>query len=145
MPANLVPFITQSAIGKRGPITVYGDDYETPDGSAIRDYIHVVDLAKAHVAAIQRLEEGKASANYEVFNIGTGRGSSVLEIISAFENVTEEKLDYKIGPRRAGDIVQIFGDVQKSNTELGWKANLDINEMMRSAWEWEKYIKANPF
>lgn len=145
VPANLVPFITQSAIGKRGPITVYGDDYETPDGSAIRDYIHVVDLAKAHVAAIKRLEEGKANSNYEVFNIGTGRGSSVLEIISAFESVTGEKLDYKIGPRRAGDIVQIFGDVQKSNNELGWKANLDINEMMRSAWEWEKYIKANPF
>lgn len=145
VPANLVPFITQSAIGKRGPITVYGDDYETPDGSAIRDYIHVVDLAKAHVAAIKRLEEGNTSTNYEVFNIGTGRGSSVLEIISAFESVTGEKLDYKIGPRRAGDIVQIFGDVQKSNNELGWKAQLDINEMMRSAWEWEKYIKANPF
>ncbi|WP_316796193.1 UDP-glucose 4-epimerase GalE [Pedobacter agri] len=145
VPANLVPFITQSAIGKRGPITVHGDDYETPDGSAIRDYIHVVDLAKAHVAAIKRLEEGKAESNYEVFNIGTGKGSSVLEIISAFENVTGEKLDYKIGPRRAGDIVQIYGDVQKSNNELGWKANLDINEMMRSAWEWEKYIKANPF
>jgi len=145
VPANLVPFITQSAIGKRGPITVYGDDYETPDGSAIRDYIHVVDLAKAHVKAIQRLAEGKANSNYEVFNIGTGKGSSVLEIISAFENVTGEKLDYKIGPRRAGDIVQIFGDVQKSNLELGWKAQLDINEMMRSAWEWEKYIKANPF
>ncbi|MET0572953.1 MAG: UDP-glucose 4-epimerase GalE, partial [Pedobacter agri] len=103
VPANLVPFITQSAIGKRGPITVYGNDYETPDGSAIRDYIHVVDLAKAHVAAIKRLEEGKANSNYEVFNIGTGRGSSVLEIISAFESVTGEKLDYKIGPRRAGD------------------------------------------
>lgn len=145
VPANLVPFITQSAIGKRGPITVYGDDYETPDGSAIRDYIHVVDLAKAHVKAIQRLAEGTSNSNYEVFNIGTGKGSSVLEIISAFENVTGEKLDYKIGPRRAGDIVQIFGDVQKSNQELGWKANLDINEMMRSAWEWEKYIKANPF
>lgn len=145
VPANLVPFITQSAIGKRGPITVYGDDYETPDGSAIRDYIHVVDLAKAHVAAIKRLEDGKANSNYEVFNIGTGKGSSVLGIISAFENVTGQKLNYNIGPRRAGDIVQIFGDVQKSNNELGWKANLDINEMMRSAWEWEKYIKANPF
>ncbi|KQN28626.1 UDP-glucose 4-epimerase [Pedobacter sp. Leaf41] len=145
VPANLVPFITQSAIGKRGPITVYGDDYETPDGSAIRDYIHVVDLAKAHVAAIKRLEEGKGSSNYEVFNIGTGKGSSVLEIISAFENVTGEKLDYKIGPRRAGDVVQVYGDVEKSKNDLGWKANLDINEMMRSAWEWEKYLKANPF
>lgn len=145
VPANLVPFITQSAIGKRGPITVYGDDYETPDGSAIRDYIHVVDLAKAHVAAIKRLEENKSGLNYDVFNIGTGTGSSVLEIIAAFEQSTGEQLDYKIGPRRAGDIVQIYGDVTKSNQELGWKAALDINEMMRSAWEWEKYIKANPF
>jgi len=145
VPANLVPFITQSAIGKRGPITVYGDDYETPDGSAIRDYIHVVDLAKAHVAAIKRLEEGKSTSNYDVFNIGTGKGSSVLEIIKAFEQSTGAKLDYKIGPRRVGDIVQIYGDVKKSNTELGWKAELDINEMMRSAWEWEQYIKANPF
>lgn len=145
VPANLVPFITQSAIGKRGPITVYGDDYDTPDGSAIRDYIHVVDLAKAHVAAIKRLADKKAESNYEVFNIGTGNGSSVLEIIAAFEQVTGEKLNYNIGPRRAGDIVRIYGDVQKSNQILGWKADLDINEMMRSAWEWEKYIKANPF
>ncbi|MGQ7854306.1 UDP-glucose 4-epimerase GalE [Pedobacter sp. WC2501] len=145
VPANLVPFITQSAIGKRGPITVHGNDYDTPDGSAIRDYIHVVDLAKAHVAAIKKLEDGNPNGNYDVFNIGTGKGSSVLEIIAAFEKVNGEKLDYKIGPRRAGDIVQIYGDVQKSNNELGWKADLDINEMMRSAWEWEKYIKANPF
>jgi UDP-glucose 4-epimerase len=145
VPANLVPFITQSAIGKRGPITVYGNDYDTPDGSAIRDYIHVVDLAKAHVAAIKKLEQNETSSNYDVFNIGTGKGSSVLEIISAFESVNGEKLDYNLGPRRAGDIVQIYGDVSKSNEELGWKASLDINEMMRSAWEWEKYIKANPF
>ncbi|KLT65241.1 UDP-glucose 4-epimerase GalE [Pedobacter sp. BMA] len=145
VPANLVPFITQSAIGKRGPITVYGNDYDTPDGSAIRDYIHVVDLAKAHVAAVKRLAENKTSSGYEVFNIGTGRGSSVLEIIAAFEKVNGEKLNYNIGPRRAGDVVQIYGDVQKSNDELGWKAQLDLNEMMRSAWEWEKYIKANPF
>jgi len=145
VPANLVPFITQSAIGKRGPITVYGNDYDTPDGSAIRDYIHVVDLAKAHVAAIKKLEKKETSSNYDVFNIGTGKGSSVLEIISAFESVNGEKLNYNIGPRRAGDVVQVYGDVTKSNQELGWKAELDINEMMRSAWEWEKYIKANPF
>ncbi len=145
IPANLVPFITQSAIGKRGPITVYGTDYDTPDGSAIRDYIHVVDLAKAHVAAIKRLESQQASDNYEVFNVGTGKGFSVLEIIKAFETSTGQKLDYQIGPRRAGDIVQIYGDVHKSNTVLGWNAQLDINEMMHSAWEWEKYIHANPF
>ena len=145
VPANLVPFITQSAIGKRGPISVYGDDYNTPDGSAIRDYIHVVDLAKAHVAAIKRMEAGNANTNYEVFNIGTGKGSSVLEIIKAFEISTGEKLNYQIAPRRGGDIEKIYGDVNKSKALLGWQTELDLNEMMRSAWEWEKYIKANPF
>ncbi|KQS35195.1 UDP-glucose 4-epimerase GalE [Pedobacter sp. Leaf194] len=145
VPANLVPFITQSAIGKRGPITVYGDNYNTPDGSAIRDYIHVVDLAKAHVAAIKRMEHAESASNYEVFNIGTGKGSSVLEIIKAFETSTGEKLNYQIGPRRDGDIEQIYGDVTKSRELLGWQTELDVNEMMRSAWEWEKYIKANPF
>ncbi|MDN3587023.1 UDP-glucose 4-epimerase GalE [Pedobacter aquatilis] len=145
VPANLVPFITQSAIGKRGPITVHGNDYNTPDGSAIRDYIHVVDLAKAHVAAIKRLESGEADSNYEVFNLGTGKGSSVIEIITAFESSTGEKLNYQIGPRRGGDIEQVYGDVTKSKEVLKWTAELDLNEMMRSAWEWEKYIKANPF
>ncbi|GGC69672.1 UDP-glucose 4-epimerase [Pedobacter quisquiliarum] len=145
VPQNLVPFITQSAIGKRGPITVYGNDYNTPDGSAIRDYIHVVDLAKAHVAAIKRLESKAASTNYEVFNLGTGKGSSVLEIINAFEESTGEKLNYQIGPRREGDIEQVYGDVNKAANELGWKAELGIQEMMRSAWNWEKYLKDNPF
>jgi UDP-glucose 4-epimerase len=145
VPQNLVPFITQSAIGKRGPITVYGNDYNTPDGSAIRDYIHVVDLAKAHVAAIKRLESKAASSNYEVFNLGTGKGSSVLEIIHAFEESTGEKLNYQIGPRREGDIEQVYGDVTKAANELGWKAELGIQEMMRSAWNWEKYLKDNPF
>jgi UDP-glucose 4-epimerase len=145
VPQNLVPFITQSAIGKRGPITVYGDDYNTPDGSAIRDYIHVVDLAKAHVAAIRRLEEAKADKNYEVFNLGTGKGSSVLEIVHAFEESTGEKLNYSIGPRREGDVEQVWGDVTKSTELLGWKAELGIKEMMLSAWKWENYIKDNPF
>ena len=145
VPQNLVPFITQSAIGKRGPITVYGNDYNTPDGSAIRDYIHVVDLAKAHVAAIKRLESKASSTNYEVFNLGTGKGSSVLEIINAFEESTGEKLNYQIGPRREGDIEQVYGDVDKAANELGWKAELGIQEMMRSAWNWEKYLKDNPF
>ncbi len=144
VPQNLVPFITQSAIGKRAAITVYGDDYNTPDGSAIRDYIHVVDLAKAHVSAIKRLEE-KSGQNYEVFNIGTGKGSSVLEIINAFEKSTGEKLNYAIGERREGDIEQTFGDVKLANDILGWKATLDIEEMMKSAWNWEKYLKDNPF
>lgn len=144
VPQNLVPFITQSAIGKRGQITVFGDDYNTPDGSAIRDYIHVVDLAKAHVAAIERLATPQA-ANYEVFNIGTGKGSSVLEIINAFEKSTGEKLNYTIGKRRDGDVEQVYGDVSLSNDVLGWKAELGIDEMMRSAWEWEKYLKNHPF
>lgn len=143
VPQNLVPFITQSAIGKRGPITVYGDDYNTPDGSCIRDYIHVVDLAKAHVAAIRRMEEHR-EIKYDVFNIGTGNGSSVLEVIQAFEKSTGVKLDYKIGPRRAGDVEQVWGDVTKSTKELNWKAELGLDEMMRSAWAWEKYIKENP-
>jgi len=144
VPQNLVPFITQSAIGKRGPIQVFGDDYNTPDGSAIRDYIHVVDLAKAHVAAIKHLEAGKVDG-YDVFNLGTGKGSSVLEIIRAFEQSTGEKLHYKIAPRREGDIEKIYGDVQKSKAVLGWQTELDLNEMMRSAWAWEKYIKDHPF
>ncbi|WEK18706.1 MAG: UDP-glucose 4-epimerase GalE [Candidatus Pedobacter colombiensis] len=145
VPQNLVPFITQSAIGKRGPITVYGNDYDTPDGSAIRDYIHVVDLAKAHVAAIKRLESNKAKTNYEVFNLGTGKGSSVLQIIDAFESSTGVKLNYAIGPRREGDIEKVWGDVTKSTRDLGWKAELDLNEMMSSAWKWEKYLQDNPF
>lgn len=145
VPQNLVPFITQSAIGKRGPITVFGDDYNTPDGSAVRDYIHVVDLAKAHVAAIKRMESAVAESNYEVFNLGTGKGSSVLQIIQAFEESTGEKLNYAIGPRREGDVEQVYGDVTKSAAGLGWKAELDVNEMMRSAWNWEKYLKDNPF
>jgi len=144
VPQNLVPFITQSAIGKRGPITVFGQDYDTPDGTAIRDYIHVVDLAKAHVAAIRLLERGNPNGAYDVFNVGTGRGYSVLEVIRAFESATGIQLNYQIGSRRAGDIEKVWGDVSKSTLELGWKATLDIDEMMRSAWQWERYLKDNP-
>jgi UDP-glucose 4-epimerase len=145
VPQNLVPFITQSAIGKRGPITVFGNDYDTADGSAVRDYIHVVDLAKAHVAAIKRLEAEKAESNYEVFNLGTGKGSTVLEIIKAFEQSTGEKLNYAIGPRRGGDVEKVWGDVTKSSEVLGWKAELGVEDMMLSAWNWEKYLKNNSF
>lgn len=145
VPQNLVPFITQSAIGKRGPITVFGSDYDTTDGSAMRDYIHVVDLAKAHVAAIQRLESASAETNYEVFNLGTGKGTTVLEIVQAFEKSTGEKLNYTIGPRRDGDVEKVWGDVTKSATVLGWTAELGIDEMMLSAWKWEKYLQENPF
>lgn len=145
VPQNLVPFITQSAIGKRGAITVFGNDYDTPDGSCVRDYIHVVDLAKAHIAALKRQEEGRMERNFEIFNVGTGKGSTVLEVIKAFEESTGVKLDYKIGPRRAGDVEKVWGDVTKAETELNWKAELGLEDMMKSAWAWENYIKENPF
>lgn len=146
VPQNLVPFITQTAIGKREKITVYGNDYQTRDGSAVRDYIHVVDLAKAHVAAIRLLEKQTGDTNYDVFNIGTGNGTTVLEIIEAFEKATGEKLNYQIGERRSGDVEKVWGDVTKSAEQLGWKAELDVEEMMRSAWAWEVYLRDNnPF
>ena len=144
VPQNLVPFITQSAMGKRGAITVYGNDYDTADGSCIRDYIHVVDLAKAHVAAIKLMETRTGAENYSTYNLGTGRGSSVLEVINAFENAKGVKLNYTIGPRRKGDIEKVYGDVGKAERELGWKTELDLTEMMRSAWAWEKFIQENP-
>ncbi|WP_214071944.1 UDP-glucose 4-epimerase GalE [Mucilaginibacter sp. dw_454] len=143
VPQNLFPFITQTAIGKREKITVFGDDYNTPDGSCIRDYIHVVDLAKAHVAALKLMETNEFEG-YDVFNIGTGKGSTVLEVIRAFENSTGEKLNYVIGPRREGDIEKVWGDVTKSTSKLKWQTELDLDTMMQSAWEWEKYISANP-
>lgn len=143
VPQNLVPFITQTAIGKREKITVFGDTYNTPDGSCIRDYIHVVDLAKAHVAAL-KLMETAGFKGYDVFNIGTGKGSSVLEVINAFEQATGVKLNYQIGPKREGDVEQVWGDVTKSAAKLHWKAELDLGTMMASAWAWEKYIAANP-
>jgi UDP-glucose 4-epimerase len=145
VPQNLVPFITQTAIGKREKVTVFGNNYNTPDGSCIRDYIHVVDLAKAHVAAIKRMESGKANSNYEVYNIGTGTGSSVLQVINAFEKSTGVKLNYVIGDKRSGDVEQVWGDVSKSTRELGWTAELNLETMMQSAWEWEKYLKENQF
>lgn len=144
VPQNLLPFITQTAIGKREKLTVFGGDYDTPDGSCIRDYIHVVDLAKAHVAAIRLLQKGNPNGQYDVFNVGTGNGYSVLEAIKAFEKASGKNLNYVVGPRREGDIVQVWGDVTKSTNELGWKAELGIDEMMASAWAWEKYLKDNP-
>lgn len=144
VPQNLVPFITQAAIGKRGNIIVFGDDYNTSDGTCIRDYIHVVDLAKAHVAAIKQMEDIHNDTKFDIYNIGTGKGNTVLEVIRAFESATGQKLNYTIGKRRAGDIEQIYGDVSKAEKALSWKAELDINDMMSSAWEWEKYIKQNP-
>ncbi|NQD72295.1 UDP-glucose 4-epimerase GalE [Sphingobacterium shayense] len=144
VPQNLLPFITQTAIGKREKLTVFGGDYETPDGSCVRDYIHVVDLAKAHVAAIKLLEKGNPNGKYDVFNIGTGNGYSVLEAIAAFEKASGQKLNYIVGPRREGDIIKVWGDVTKSTQQLGWTAKLGIDQMMSSAWAWEKYLKEHP-
>jgi len=144
VPQNLLPFITQTAIGKREKLTVFGGDYQTPDGSCVRDYIHVVDLAKAHVAAIKLLEKGNPNGNYDVFNVGTGNGYSVLEAIAAFENASGQKLNYVVGPRREGDIIKVWGDATKSTAQLGWTAQLGIDQMMASAWAWEKYLKENP-
>lgn len=141
VPQNLVPFITQSAAGVRGALSVYGDDYDTPDGSAIRDYINVVDLAKAHVVAIGRLLEGKNKENYEIFNLGTGNGYSVLEIVNGFEKSTGVKLDYKIVDRRAGDIEKIWADTTFANEELGWKAETSLEDTLLSAWKWEKRVR----
>src|SRR5690606_21144618 len=144
VPQNLLPFITQTAIGKREKLPGSGGDYATPDGSCIRDYIHVVDLANAHVAAIRLLEKGNPRGNYDVFNVGTGNGYSVLEAIAAFERASGQKLNYVIGPRREGDIIKVWGDVTKSAAELGWKAELGIDEMMSSAWAWEQYLSEHP-
>ncbi len=138
VPDNLVPFITQTAIGLRNELKVFGHDYNTPDGSAIRDYIHVVDLAKAHVVAIERLLEKKNKQSFEVFNLGTGKGSSVLEIIHAFEKATGQKLPYQIVDRRPGDVEQVWADTQYANTELGWRAKSTLEETLASAWKWEE-------
>ncbi len=140
-PQNLIPFITQTAIGKRDELSVFGNDYPTEDGTAIRDYIHVMDLAEAHVKALERLISGKEKTNYEVFNLGTGRGNSVLEVIRSFEKVSEQKLPYKIVGRREGDITAAYADTTKANEELGWKANRSLDEALKSAWKWQKVVK----
>ena len=141
VPQNLVPYITQTAAGLRECLSVFGDDYPTPDGSNIRDYIDVVDLAKAHVTAIARMIEGKNREKYEIFNIGTGRGVSVLELVRKFEEVNNLKLNYKIVGRRAGDIVAIWADPSYANDELGWKAERSLDQTLAAAWKWEKHIR----
>jgi UDP-glucose 4-epimerase len=143
VPQNLVPFITQTAIGLREQLSVFGNDYPTPDGTCIRDYIHVVDLAKAHVVALERLLENKNESNYETFNLGTGTGSSVLEVIQSFERVTGQQLNYKIADRRVGDVIAAYADTSKANNELGWKAQLTLDDAMKSAWKWEQNIRKN--
>jgi UDP-glucose 4-epimerase len=141
IPNNLVPFITQTAIGIRDELKIFGDDYNTPDGSAVRDYINVVDLAKAHVVSIKRMIENKNKNNLEVFNLGTGTGSTVLEIVNAFEKVSNEKLIYKIVERRLGDVESVYADTKYANEELGWKAEIGLEETLLSAWNWERYIR----
>jgi len=140
-PQNLVPFITQTGIGMREQLSVFGDDYPTPDGTCIRDYIHVVDLAKAHVVALKRLIDKNNKSNYEVYNIGTGVGSSVLEVITAFEAVSGKQLNYKIVDRREGDIITAYADTSKANTELGWKAQSSLKDALKSAWDWEQKVR----
>lgn len=140
VPDNLVPYITQTAIGKRKQLSVFGDDYNTPDGTCIRDYIHVVDLAQAHVVAIKRLMDEKNKSPFEVFNLGTGNGYSVLQAIKAFEKVSGQKLNYKIVERRSGDVEKVYADTKFANEELGWKTKRNLEDMMKSAWEWEKKL-----
>lgn len=142
IPNNLVPFITQTAIGKREKLTVYGSDYPTPDGSCIRDYIHVVDLAKAHVAALRFLHDLDKDTCYEVFNLGTGQGVSVLELINKFMAVTGAPLKYDLGPRRPGDVAKIYADPSKANKLLKWRTELTIEDGLRDAWNWEKKLAA---
>jgi len=141
VPQNLVPFITQTGIGMRKELSVFGNDYPTIDGTCVRDYIYVVDLAKAHVVALERLLENKNTKNYEVFNVGTGTGSSVLEAIQSFERVSGNSLNYKIVARRSGDITTAYADTTKANTTLGWKSEYSLDDAMKSAWVWEQKIR----
>jgi UDP-glucose 4-epimerase len=140
-PACLMPYITQTAIGIRPFLRVWGSDYNTPDGTAIRDYIHVTDLARAHVAAVERMSGGKCKSDVEVFNIGTGTGYSVLEVIRSFERTSGAPLEYSLFDRRPGDVEQIWADTSYANQELGWKAGLTLDDMTRSAWKWEEALK----
>jgi UDP-glucose 4-epimerase len=137
-----MPFITQTAIGIRQQLKVFGGDYPTRDGTAIRDYIHVVDLAKAHVVAVDRMLNKKSKKNLEIFNLGTGNGYSVLEVINSFEKTTGQKLNYIVVDRRPGDITEIWADTEFANNELGWKAEQGVDEMTLSAWKWELALEA---
>ena len=143
VPQNLVPFITQTAIGIRGELSVFGNDYPTPDGTCIRDYIHVVDLAKAHVVAIKELLEKKNLKNPDFFNIGTGKGASVLDVVKTFEAISGIKLKYAFKDRREGDIISAFADTTKANKVLGWKSELSLKDALASAWKWEKKLNLN--
>lgn len=139
-PQNLVPYITQTAIGLRAELRVFGNDYDTPDGTGIRDYIDVVDLARAHVKTLERLLQSRNKESFEVFNLGTGKGLSVFEIVNAFEKATDQKVNYRIYPRRPGDIALVYADTALANAELGWSANTPLEKTLLSAWNWEKRI-----
>jgi len=139
-PQNLVPYITQTAIGIRDHLSIFGDDYPTSDGTCIRDYIHVMDLAEAHVIALERLMSSKTDTNFEVFNLGTGIGSSVLEVVNAFESASGEKLNYSIVERRAGDVVAAYANTEKANKVMGWKAKRSLEQALKDAWAWEKSL-----
>lgn len=143
VPNNLVPFITQTAIGIRDYLRVFGNDYNTADGTCIRDYINVVDLAKAHVVAVERIIGDKSLSNFEAFNLGTGKGVSVMEVINSFERATNQKLNYKIVERRAGDVESVYADTSYANKELGWKAEISLDETLKSAWNWEVNYRKN--
>jgi UDP-glucose 4-epimerase len=143
VPDNLLPFITQTAFGLRDELKIFGDDYNTPDGTAIRDYINVVDLSKAHVVAIKRLLNGKNKKSNEFFNIGTGKGNSVLEMVQSFEKVTGQKINYRIVGRRPGDTEKVYADTSLANEELGWKAETSLEDTLLSAWKWEKNYREN--
>lgn len=145
VPDNLLPFITQTAIGIRKQLSVFGNDYNTPDGTAIRDYIDVVDLSKAHVISVKRLVGKINSQSCEVFNIGTGKGISVMEIIKSFEKVSGKSLNYRIADRREGDVEQVWADTTKANQVLGWKAQKSLDQTVLSAWEWEKNLRSKNF
>ena len=140
VPNNLVPFITQTAVGKRECLSVFGDDYPTPDGTCQRDFIDIVDLAKAHVFAVRRMLDGKMKKEYEIFNVGTGKPLSVMELINGFEKANGLKLNYRIAPRRAGDVTAIWADPTLANEDLGWKAERDIEDTLAAAWAWEKHL-----
>ena len=142
-PQNLVPFITQTAAGLYPKLTVFGNDYPTPDGTNVRDYIHVMDLAEAHVVALERILARKSKDAYEVFNLGTGKGSSVLEVIESFERISGQKLKYEFGKRRTGDVIAAYADTSKANEVLGWKTKRSLDEAVASSWEWEKKIRGH--
>ncbi len=141
VPANLIPYLTQTAIGIRPQLNVFGDDYDTPDGSCIRDFIYVVDLAKAHVCAMERIVNGENTEPVEIYNVGTGNGVSVFELINTFEKCTGVKLNYKVAPRRAGDIEKVWGNVDKANKVLGWRAVHSLEDALSSAWKWQQELR----